>query len=391
MRSLLNFLFESKEDGKYLDLPDSMSKPYFWPGTSKSVKDEAKKKYKEYEDSVLKINAENFEILVDKLKKTMSSKQGHNNFILNNQNCKFDKFEFYGKKDGESRDFFDTVELAARKARIALETDDMKVADILKTRQREKRNSWDKDETLFWYDSKGFTFSIYSALCVIAQAYNIDIPKFDEKLNILATDEVHAKYEEMWARSVQPSNDAARERKSDKVYQKAKAEYEKDAKKVKKMREAFRKTDLYKDIISILDIVEDDLEAADKNFKKWETVIGAKIKKDEDAKKMADAMKQVKETVQAALKKSFHSCDRISWGVDNLYKLAALAYLESDGKQPEIKELSRKTGSWLSGMHKTCEFEVIGANDKSYGKVKLEDKGLDDDDGGSAPGFGPWD
>ena len=46
---------------------------------------------------------------------------------------------------------------------------------------------------------------------------------------------------------------------------------------------------------------------------------------------------------------------------------------------------------WLTGMHTTCEFEVIGANGTSYGKVKLEDKGLDGDDGRPVDGFGAWD
>ena len=58
---------------------------------------------------------------------------------------------------------------------------------------------------------------------------------------------------------------------------------------------------------------------------------------------------------------------------------------------PEIKELSNKIGSWLSGMHTTCEFEVIGANGTSYGKVKLQDKGLDGDDGKPVNGFGAYD
>lgn len=389
MKSLSTYFLESKEDGKYLDLPQSMNKPFFYPGISKAEKDNTKKRWKEYEESVIKINTENFEILIDKLKTAMASKKGHNNFILNAQNCTFDNF--YGKDENGNKDFFDFVEKAAKEARIALETDDIKAASFTKARQPEKRNSWDKDVTLFWSESTGFTFSIYLALSVIAQAYNIDIPKFNEKFNILKTDTVYSKYQEMWDNTSKPSNDDRREEKSKKVYKKAEAEYEKDSIKIKKAREAFKKSDLYKDIVSILDKVEDDLEATEQNYKKWEKIFAEKIKKDEDAKKLADAIEKIKDDVQKVLKKSFGSYSSISWGVDNLYKLAAKAYLESDNKMPEIKELSNTIGSWLSGMHKTCEFEVIGANGTSYGKVKLQDKGLDGDDGKPVDGFGAWD
>ena len=389
MKHLTSFLLESREDGKYLDLPQSMNKPFFYPGISKDQRAEMKNKYKEYEESVIKINTENFEILVDKLKTAMTSKKGHNNFILNAQNCTFDNF--YGKDENGNKDFFDFVEKATKEARIALETDDIKAASFTKARQSEKRHSWDKDVTLFWYDSTGFTFSIYLALSVIAQAYNVNIPKFNDKFNILKTNSVNSKYQEMWEQISYSRNEEAMNRKSHKVMQKAEAEYEKDAKKIKKMREAFKKSDLYKDIISILDRVEDDLEATEQNYQKWEKIIAEKIKKDEEAKKLSDAIKEIKDDVQKVLEKSFGSYSHISWGVDNLYKLAAKAYLESDNKMPEIKELSRNTGSWLSGMHTTCEFEIIGADGTSYGKIKLQDKGLDGDDGKPVDGFGAWD
>lgn len=389
MKHLINFLFESKEDGKYLDLPQSMNKPFFYPGMPKDKKEEIKNKYKEYEESIIKINSENFEILVDKLKNAMNSKKGHNNFILNAQNCTFDNF--YGKDENGNKDFFDFVEKAAKEARIALETDDIKAASFTKARQPEKQHSWDKDVTLFWIDSTGFTFSIYLALSVIAQAYNVNIPKFNDRFNILKTDSVNSKFQDMWDNASHSRNDETREKQSNKTWQKAEAEYEKDSKKIKKLREAFRKSDLYKDIVAILDKVEDDLEATEQNYKKWEKIFAEKIKKDEEAKKLAEAIEKIKDNVQKVLEKSFGSYASISWGVDNLYKLAAKAYLESDNKMPEIKELSNETSSWLSGMHTTCEFEVIGANGTSYGKVKLQDKGLDGDDGKPVNGFGAFD
>ena len=388
MKSLSTYFLESKEDGKYLDLPQSMNKPFIYPGIPKNEKDNIKKKWKEYQDSVIKINAENFDILVDKLKKGIESKQGHNNFILNAQTCKFDNF--YGKSENGDKDFFDDVEYAAKKARIALETDDINAATFIKTRQK-KTNSYDKDQTLFWWNSKGYTFSIYQALCVIAQAYNIDIPKFNEKFNIWKTDSIDSKYDQMWNSIGHSRNEEAREKQSHRTWDKAEKEYKKDSVKIKKAREAFKKSGLFKEINTILDKVEDDLQAADQNYKTWAKTIEAKIKKDEEAKKVAEAIEKVKNTVQDALDKSFGSHARISWGLDNLYKLAAKAYLESEGKQPEIKELSNHTGGWLSGMHTTCEFEIIGSNGESYGKVKLQDKGLDGDDGKPVDGFGAFD
>ena len=388
MKSLITYFLESREDGKYLDLPKSINKPFMYPGISKAEKDNAKKIWKEYQDSVIKINAENFDILIDKLKKGIESKQGHNNFILNAQTCKFDNS--YGKDQYGDKDFFDDVEHAAKKARIALETDDINAATFIKTRQK-KTNSYDKDQTLFWWNSKGYTFSIYQALCVIAQAYNIDIPKFNDKFNIWKTDSIDSKYDQMWNSIGHSRNDEAREKQSHRTWDKAEKEYEKDSVKIKKAREVFKKSGLFKEINAILDKVEDDLQAADQNYKTWAKTIEAKIKKDEEAKKVAEAIEKIKETVQNALDKSFGSHARISWGIDNLYKLAAKAYLESDEKQPEIKELSNHTGGWLSGMHTTCEFEIIGANGTSYGKIKLQDKGLDGDDGKPVDGFTPWD
>lgn len=386
MKSLLNYFLESKEDGKYLDLPKKMYKPVFGPYQPKDYKAKAKQDWKEYQASVIKINTENFEILIDKLKKAIQSKQGHNNFILNAENCKFTNF--YGKDENGNKDFFSQVEWAAKTARVALESDDLKI-NFLRTRQKEKTNSWDKDEMLYWTTPEGFTLSIYDALSIIAQAYNIDIPEFNEDLNLLAMASVQSRLDN-WTQYTPHSRPISDEKWS-KQRQKFEDEYAKDAKKLKKAREAFAKSDLCKDILNILDIVEDDLKAADEKYKKYEVEYKEKLQKDKEAKELADAIEDVKDKVNAALEKEFYRLGSISWGIDKLYNLAGQAYLESDKKDPTIKVVSSNVGSWLSGMHKTVEFEIIGANDKSYGIVKLQDKGLDDDNGRPVPGFGPWD
>ena len=386
MKSLLNYFLESKEDGKYLDLPKKMYKPVFGPYQPKDYKAKAKQDWKEYQASVIKINTENFEILIDKLKKAIQSKQGHNNFILNAENCKFTSF--YGKDENGNKDFFDEVEYAAKTARVALESDNLEI-NFLRTRQKEKVNSWDKDTMMYWTTPQGFTLSIYKMLSIIAQAYNVDIPKFDTELNLLSMASVDARLDD-WAQ-ITPHYKPISDEKWSKQRQKFKEEYAKDAKKVKKAREAFAKSDLCKDIINILDIVEDDLKAADEKYKKYEVEYKEKLQKDKEAKELAEAIEKIKDDVQKVLEKEFYSLGSISWGVDKLYTLAGQAYLESDKKDPEIKVISSNTGSWLSGMHKTVEFEIIGANEKSYGKVKLQDKGLDDDNGRPVDGFGPWD
>lgn len=374
-------ILESKEDGKYLDLPARMNKPVSWSGP---ISKEAKQKWKEYQNSIIKINSENLEILVDKLKNAMLSKKGHNNFILNAHNSKFTSF--YNKPD-EDEDFFEQIERAVKEARIALETEDIDTSKILSTRQN-KVNSWDKDKTLFWWDSSGFTLSIYKALSIIAQAYNIDIPKFDEEYNIFKTISVDTRFDN-WYNGTHSSRPTDKQR--DRAWEKARTGYEKDSKKLIKAREKFKKTDLYNDIIEILDIVEDDLITVESNYKNWKQEFNEINKKNEYARKLKNAIEEVTPLVNDVLKKEFYSERSLSWGVETLYKLAGTAYIESNNEFPEIKVLSSRTGSWLSGMHRTVEFEIIGADGNSYGTVTLQDKGLNDDDGNPVPGFGPWD
>ena len=94
--------------------------------------------------------------------------------------------------------------------------------------------------------------------------------------------------------------------------------------------------------------------------------------------------------VNKALADAFTNPEDISWGTAKFAAAAGQAYLKT-GEQPEIKRLSRKTGSWLSGMHVTCEFEVLASDGTSFGKFKFQDRGLDGPDGRPVSGFGPWD
>ena len=385
MKSLIQFIKESRADGKYIDLPKKQYKPEHLSAKYQGADyvKKAKESWKEYKNSVININTENFDILVDKLLDAVKSTQGQENFIRNKDNSNFSNF-YYNKETGE-RDFFDDVELAARKCRAALETDDIQMDKILKTRQAEKRNSWDKDQTIF-YGGYNWSQSIYKGLCMIAQVYNVDIPEFDERFNPLMTKSIDDRMQD-WIETkfTKTSDEQWAKRK-----QKEREAYNKDVEKLKKVREQFKKSDTYKKLIQVLDIVEANLKKADDRFKSWDEVFGKMSADKKAAAELKKAIEAVKDTVNKALADAFTNPEDISWGTAKFAAAAGQAYLKT-GEQPEIKRLSRKTGSWLSGMHVTCEFEVFASDGTSFGKYTFQDRGLDGPDGRPVSGFGPYD
>lgn len=385
MKSLVQFLIESREDGKYVDLPKKQYKPEHlsvkYQGADYVKK--AKESWKEYQKSVIDINAENFDILIDKLLDAIKSSQGQDNFIRNKENSKFASF-YYDKETGE-RDFFDEVEMATRKCRAALETDDVQMDKILKTRQAPKRNSWDKDQTIF-YGGHNWSQSIYAGLCMIAQVYNVDIPKFDEEFNPLKTLSVDDRMQDWIEKKFTKTSDEQWAKRKEKERE----AYDKDVEKLKKVREAFKKSETYKKLMQILDTVEANLKKADDKFKSWAEVFGKMSDDKKAAEELKKAIEAVKDTVNDALADAFTHPEDISWGTAKFATATGQAYLKT-GKQPEIKRLSRKTGSWLSGMHVTCEFEVIASDGTSFGKYTFQDRGLDGPDGRPVAGFGPMD
>ncbi len=384
-KSLTEYIEESRADGKYVDLPKKQYKPIHLSAKYQGAEyvKKAKEAWKEYQKSVIDINTENFEILIDKLLSAMKSEEGHDNLIRNAENSKFSSY-YYNKETGE-RDFFDDVEMASRKCRAALETDEIEMSKILKTRQREKRNSWDGPDTIF-YGGHNWSQSIYKGLCLIAQVYNVDIPKFEEDFNPLKTASVDDRMQE-WV-------EQKFTRTSDEQWAKHKAKeaetYKKDVEKLKKVRAAFKKSDTYKKLMEILDQVDKDLKHADEKFKSWDEIFNKQMDDKKHAEDLKKAIEEIKDDVNNVLADSFSHPEDISWGVNKLYVAAAEAYLKT-GKHPEIKRLSRDTGSWLSGMHVTCKFEVIASDDTSYGVFTFQDHGLDGPDGRPVSGFGPYD
>jgi hypothetical protein len=195
MKSLKQVIYESREDGKYVELPKKQYKPEHLSAKYQGADyvKKAKESWKEYQKSVIDINTENFDILIDKLLDAVKSNQGQENFIRNKENSNFAGY-YYDKETGK-KDFFDNVEWAARLCRAVLETDDIRMDKILKTRQAPKRNSWDNDQTIF-YGGYNWSQSIYKGLCMIAQVYNVDIPKFDEDFNPFKTLSVDERMDE---------------------------------------------------------------------------------------------------------------------------------------------------------------------------------------------------
>lgn len=385
MKDIVTFLNEARADGKFLDLPKKMYKPEHLSAKymgAEYVK-KAKEDWKEYQKSVIAINTENFEILVDKLYDAMKSSQGQDNFIRNAQNSKFASY-YYDKETGE-KDFFDDVELASRKCRLALTTDDIELNKIIKTRQPKNKNSWDGPSKVFW-GGTAWSQSIYSGLCLIAQVYNIDIPKFDNDFNPLMTQSIDDRMqnwiEHKWTKT---SDEQWAKRK-----EKEKEAFEKDVEKLKKAREAFKKSDIYDKLIEILDMVDANLKKADSEFKTWKELYDKQMADNKHAAELKKAIEEIKDDVNKALEDSFSHPEDISWGTAKFYAAAGEAYLAT-GKHPEIKRLSRNTGSWLSGMHTTCEFEVIASDGTSFGKFRFQDRGLDGPDGRPVAGFGPYD
>ena len=372
MKTLLQYCLESKEDGKYLDLPPYMYKPWMSPWEDKETKDRKKSAYKEYKESVKKIDVENLEILVDKFLKVIESREGKNNFLLNSTNS---KFNVYLSKDKAFEDCFDNIEKYVVMTRTSLESDEINPSNL------GKRTREDELILKYWDNEDQFSKSLYDLLSYLARAYNIDIPKFGNEFSDLFTQSSITRLDILRSDSGRAWSDETYRKKREKVT----ADFEKDKEKVKKARDKFRQTDLYKNIIKILDTVEDDLKAADEKYTKFEERFKAERAASKRNKEIADAIEEVADKVNDIIKKEFASPDDVSFYVNKLYKAVAAAYLDSDKQFPDIEVGNKSTSSWLAGMRHKATFTVIGKNGKDYGSITMEDRGI------SGDGFGPWD
>jgi spore coat polysaccharide biosynthesis protein SpsF (cytidylyltransferase family) len=370
------FVAESIEDGKYLDYPERKTEPYSRPGLSKEIVKQAKEEYKEYLKTIQKINGDNLEILASNLKKAIVSAAGNKAFKLHAEDCKFASFYF---KSNEPHDFFTVVEQAVKGARLALETED--VIDVNKIQQT--RPSSDGQIHPISFKESKFLMNLYWCLGVIAQAYNVEFPKFDSRADLM-TAKSYAEFQDEWYSGPR----GARRKMTDATADKLRAKYEKGLDIAKKAREAFKKTKVYNDITDVLDLVERDVKSADNNYIMWNVELEMQAKRNEEAQKLKEAMDVVSDAVKDAIYKEYDST--VPRGAIGLQKLAAAAYMET-GEMPNIIVKDSHTTSWLAGMHHKVVWEVVGKNGTSYGTIETEDNGLDGDDGRPAPGFGPYD
>jgi hypothetical protein len=105
---------------------------------------------------------------------------------------------------------------------------------------------------------------------MIAQVYNVDIPKFDEEFNPFKTLSVDDRMQDWIEKKFTKTSDEQWAKRKEKERE----AYDKDVEKLKKVRETFKKSDTYKKLMQILDIVEAGLKKADDKFKSWDEVFG---------------------------------------------------------------------------------------------------------------------
>lgn len=387
MKRLLDFILESRENEIYREFPQRRvkpTKPHILRGQKVGTNDndspttklykqqfqQSKDEYKEYKNNCIKINSDNFEIMIDKLLAAMNSRQGQNNFMLSAKTCTFTNYYF---GENGTRDFFDDIEQAVVKAHLALESKDIPMHRFKKVRD---------DKTMDIYGStSAFSISIYETMCIIAQAYNVNIPKFNEDFDIFKIASVEDRYDS-WrfgSHATTPSDERRR-----KAYDKFDKKYAQESQKLRKLREKFKQTELYEKIIDILDKVENDLQAVEPKFKKWSEQIRLISLEDE-------SIENTKELIAKAIIDGFGKENpRLACGLSSLQQLVSNAYVET-GEMPEIKIVDKYHAGWMAGLYHEITYEIFDSNGKSYGTTKLRDHGIRGDNGEVVDGFGPWD
>lgn len=382
MKSLLDFILESRENENYRDFPAKQQKPtkpfslrhkkyapsdpaYLYQLTKEY--NQKKDEYDEYKKNCIQINTDNFEILLDKLLTAMNSRQGQNNFVLSAETCTFTNYYF---GENGTHDFFDDVEDAVVKARLALESKDLNMGRFKRTRSGKAMG--------YYGETTAFSQSVYASMCIIAQAYNVNIPKYQKEFDMLQITSVAWKQQD-WEEHTYNKTEKRRET----AYNKINKKYAKESEKLIKLREKFKKTSMYKTIIEILDKVENDLQAVEPNFKKWEEQIRTIELEDE-------AVEKTKDLVADAIEDAFGENPRLATSTLSLHQLTRKAYIETQ-KLPEIKLLDKRNSGWMAGLYWEATFEVIDSNGKSHGKTTIRDRGIRGDNGEQVPGFGVWD
>lgn len=409
MRTLLELINESIEDGKYLDLPTEMYKPYNysmpnpkprqegmysvgrgkkekfrisdeqyakrlaeWEERNEKRKVETKKQndeWKRYVDSVKKVNEENFDILIDKMLRLIDNKERRDGFIKNMVGRIIEGIKNNPQPEGR-KDFYESRLIRAlnsfRKS-IALDNDS------------KIKGSSD------WIDS--YEENIYDNLYFWGSQYQIELPKFSklpEAKHNLFTKTAGRLMDEFVGSSGRSLSDKAYSKK----YAQFKAQVEKDKTKITKFRTAWSKTDQYKNLIKIADMIEDDVETIEKTCDRAYTRFDELNGKN---KKYEEARKAVLDTVDEYIDKEFGNKKHAvrCWGKS---LVDILVMIKLAGKEdPEIEIIDKNTSGWISGMIHSCKFKVTDEDGNEYVTGKYEDQGFDSYGDGGADGFGAWD
>lgn len=411
MKNLITFIYESIEDGKYVDLPEEMYKPskYEFQTMSKpkqertmrypggkyqtykyddnvyanmlkqweesNAKVKAKKKvaeeaWKKHVELVKKIDAENFEILIDKMLKLMDDKTRRDDFIKTQVSQILESIKKNGSND-KKRDWREKALLEkVNSFRKSLELDnDSQIPG----------NSWNTDS---------YEEDIYVNLYKWGSLYQIEVPKFsnnrDFKHNLFS--ETVDDLMSHWRETVQTKKLA------DKSYYAQRDKFikqiEKDKVKVGKFRAAWAKTDQYKKLVKIADMIEEDVEKIekiiDRSYTRFDELNGKN-------KAFRKASEEVKGVVDEYIEKAFGNTKHAvsCYGKSLLDILIAIKLAGKD--DPKIEIIETATSSWLSGMRHSCKFKVTDSDGNEYVTGKYEDRGFDSFERTPGDGFGPWD
>lgn len=404
--SLLNYINESLEDGKYLDIPaldyyDSqfnMMRPKEpkrerkFRGPDKVIhtlkrseedyardmayyekclevykvkKKEHDAKIKEYESMKKKLSEENFNILIDKLLKIIGDKKRRQVFIQKSVATIVEQAKNnVNKKTWKESELMKMV----NNVRCALLLDD-------KTYISEKYNG----------ELAALEKSIYSAVRYIGLNYDVELPNFDK----MAESPLFA--EELYSRVDSDTNHGKVPRSDngyDKYIDKKKAEVAKDKEKVKKLREKWSKTQQYENLVKIANMFEDDVEQAIKSSKRAYTRFDELNGKN---KKMVELRDKLGKVAYEYLEDYFGDSMKAvtCYGVS---LVDILISLEGKGDEDyKVEIIEKNTSSWLSGMRKSCRFKVTASDGEVYTTGKYEDRGFDSYGDSNIDGFSPWD
>ena len=411
MKNLITFIYESIEDGKYVDLPEEMYKPSKYefqtmpkpkqertmrsPGgkyqtykyddnvyanmlkqwEESNAKVKAKKKaaeeaWKKHVELVKKIDAENFEILIDKMLKLMDDKTRRDDFIKTQVSQILESMKKNGSNDNK-RDWREKALLEkVNSFRKSLELDnDSQIPG----------NSWRADS---------YEEDIYANLYKWGSLYQIEVPKFsnnrDFKHNLFSetVDDLMSHW-----RDTVPTKKLA-----DKSYYAQRDKFikqiEKDKVKVGKFRAAWAKTDQYKKLVKIADMIEDDVEKIEKIIDRSYTRFDELNGKNKAYRKASEEVKGVvDEYIEKAFGNTKHAVS--CYGKSLLDILIAIKLAGKD--DPKIEIIEPATSSWLSGMRHSCKFKVTDSDGNEYVTGRYEDRGFDSFERTPGDGFGPWD